>query len=123
MGNRLYVGNLSFHVNTDGLRAAFAECGEVVDVHVATDRGTGQARGFGFRHDGQRAQEAAAAITKLNGAQRDGRELRVNDAEERPARGGGGGGGGIRWRRRRIRLRRRWRRWLRRRRRRSWRRW
>jgi RNA recognition motif-containing protein len=38
--------------------------------------------------------EAAAsdAISKLNGLMVDGRPIRVNEAQERPARGGGGGG-------------------------------
>jgi cold-inducible RNA-binding protein len=90
MGNRLYVGNLSFNTSSDALRTAFAECGEVVDVHVATDRETGQPRGFGFVTMGS-SQEAASAIQKMNGSTLDGRQLRVNEAEER-GRGGGGGG-------------------------------
>ena len=48
MSNRLYVGNLSFHTTGDVLRSAFAEVGEVTDVHVVMDRATGQSRGFGF---------------------------------------------------------------------------
>jgi hypothetical protein len=39
-------------------------------------------------------QQAREAIAEMNGALLDGRPLRVNEAEERPARGGGGGGGG-----------------------------
>ena len=87
MGNRLYVGNLSFNTSQDALRAAFAECGEVSDVHIVTDRETGQPRGFGFVTMGT-SQEAEKAMTKMNGATLDGRQLRVNEAEERP-RGGG----------------------------------
>jgi cold-inducible RNA-binding protein len=93
MGNRLYVGNLSFSTSLDTLRAAFAECGEVSDVHIVTDRASGQPRGFGFVTMGN-AQEAEKAISKMNGATLDGRQLRVNEAEERPRGGGGGGGGG-----------------------------
>jgi len=93
MGNRLYVGNLSYQSNSDSIRAAFAECGEVTDVHVVTDRDSGQPRGFAFVTMGS-AQDAATAISKMNGAMLDGRALRVNEAEERGARGGGGGGGG-----------------------------
>lgn len=91
MGQRLYVGNLSFNSTIDSLRQAFSECGEVVDVHIVTDRDTGRSRGFGFVTMGSPA-EAQAAIAKFNGATLDGRALRVNEAEER--RGGGGGGGG-----------------------------
>jgi cold-inducible RNA-binding protein len=95
MGNRLYVGNLSFNTSQDALRAAFAECGEVSDVHIVTDRETGQPRGFGFVTMGT-SQDAEKAMTKMNGATLDGRQLRVNEAEERPRGGGGGGGGGFR---------------------------
>ncbi len=93
MGNRLYVGNLPFSATTDTLRQAFASSGEVTDVHVVTDRESGQSRGFGFVTMGS-AQEAANAIAAMNGANLDGRALRVNEAEERPQRSGGGFGGG-----------------------------
>jgi RNA recognition motif-containing protein len=92
MGNRLYVGNLSFHTTTDVLRQAFSGSGEVTDAHVVTDRETGRSRGFGFITMADEAQ-AQAAIQAMNGADLDGRPLRVNEAEERPQRGGGGGGG------------------------------
>jgi len=93
MGNRLYVGNLSFGATSDAVRELFSECGEVTDVHIVQDRETGQSRGFGFVTMSTDA-EAAAAISKLNGASLDNRQLRVNEAEERQNRGGGGGGGG-----------------------------
>ena len=48
MGNRLYVGNLSFNTSSETLREAFAKFGEVTDVHLVTDRQSGQPRGFGF---------------------------------------------------------------------------
>ena len=91
MGTRLYVGNLSFQASSDSVRAAFSQCGEVTDVHLVTDRETGQPRGFGFVTMGN-DQQALAAIQQMNGMMLDGRPLRVNEAEER--RGGGGGGGG-----------------------------
>jgi RNA recognition motif-containing protein len=93
MGNRLYVGNLSFQATTETLRSAFASLGEVVDVHIVTDRESGQSRGFGFVTMGT-AQEAQNAIAQLNGTLIEGRPIRVNEAEERQPRGGGGGGGG-----------------------------
>jgi RNA recognition motif-containing protein len=93
MGNRLYVGNLSFNATTDSLRASFTEFGEVTDVHVVTDRETGQSRGFGFvTLDSDAA--ASKAIAQMNGAMVDGRPLKVNEAQERVGGGGGGGGGG-----------------------------
>jgi RNA recognition motif-containing protein len=94
MGNRLYVGNLSFNATTESIRGAFSASGEVTDVHIVTDRESGQSRGFGFVTMSN-AHEAANAITAMNGAMLDGRALRVNEAEERPQRSGGGGGGGF----------------------------
>lgn len=93
MGNRLYVGNLSFQTNAETIRTAFQAMGEVTDVHAVVDRETGQSRGFAFVTMGS-AQEAARAIAEMNGAMLDGRTLRVNEAEERQNRGGGGGFGG-----------------------------
>jgi cold-inducible RNA-binding protein len=92
MGNRLYVGNLSFNTSNDTVRDAFARFGEVTDVHLVSDRQTGQPRGFGFVTMGT-SEAAQAAITGMNGTNLDGRDLRVNEAEER--QGGGGGGGGF----------------------------
>jgi RNA recognition motif-containing protein len=95
MGNRLYVGNLSFGSSEQTLRDAFSAHGEVVDVHVVSDRMTGQSRGFGFVTMGSQDQ-AQGAISAMNGADLDGRSLKVNEAEERTGGGGnrGGGGGG-----------------------------
>jgi len=92
MGNRLYVGNLSFNTGSDALRDAFAAYGEVTDVHLVTDRQTGQPRGFGFVTMGTGAA-AQAAISGMNGSNLDGRALRVNEAEERQGGGGRSGGG------------------------------
>jgi RNA recognition motif-containing protein len=91
MGTRLYVGNLPFHATSDVLRTVFAAAGEVTDVHVMIDRETGRSRGFGFVTMGS-PEEAARAISTLNGQLLEGRALRVNEAEERAPRAGGGGG-------------------------------
>jgi RNA recognition motif-containing protein len=91
MGTRLYVGNLSFGSTAESVRETFARVGEVSDVHLVTDRSTGQSRGFAFVTMGSPA-EAHAAITGLNGTPLEGRSLKVNEAEERQARSGFGGG-------------------------------
>ena len=93
MGNRIYVGNLSFNTNETQLREAFEKCGEVVSAQIVTDRMTGNARGFGFVEMADSAG-AQKAIEELNGAELDGRALKVNEARERTGGGGGGGGGG-----------------------------
>jgi RNA recognition motif-containing protein len=93
MNTRLYVGNLSFNTNADGVRTAFQQFGTVSDVHLVTDRETGRSRGFAFVTMGT-PEEAAKAIEGMDGKTIDGRPLRVNEAEQRQQRGGGGGGGG-----------------------------
>ena len=95
MNTRLYVGNLSFNTTADGVRTAFQQFGNVSDVHLVTDRETGRSRGFAFVTMGT-TEEAAKAIEGMDGKTLDGRPLRVNEAEQRQARGGGGGGGGYR---------------------------
>ena len=92
MNTRLYVGNLSFNTNAEGVRAAFQEFGTVSDVHLVSDRETGRSRGFAFVTMGS-AAEAQAAIDALNGKNVAGRNLNINEARPREERSGGGGGG------------------------------
>lgn len=92
MNNRLYVGNLAFHTTEDVLKRAFEQCGQVVSTNLVLDRETGRSRGFAFVEMGS-ADAARQAIEKMNGADLDGRALRVNEAEERKPRAGGGFGG------------------------------
>jgi cold-inducible RNA-binding protein len=92
MGNRLYVGNLSFNTTQETLQQEFSAAGEVREIAIPMDRETGQPRGFAFITMGS-DQAAATAIQQLNGKSIDGRQLKVNEAEERPQRSGGGGGG------------------------------
>ncbi len=97
MGNRLYVGNLSFNATAEDVRAAFEAHGAVSDVHVVMDRDTGRSRGFAFVTMATDA-EAATAIQRMDGTQLEGRSLRVSEAAERTPRAGGGGFGGGRGR-------------------------
>ena len=97
MGKRLYVGNLSWDTSEDTLRLAFEQGGRTVsDCHIVSDRETGRPRGFAFVEMGS-DQEAQAAIADMDGTELDGRNLKVNEAQERKPRAGGGGGGGGRW--------------------------
>ncbi len=103
MGNRLYVGNLSWDTTEDALRAAIEETGGTCkDIHIVTDRETGRPRGFAFAEMSNDA-EAKAVIEAMDGKDLQGRNLTVNEAKPRPTggggghRGGGGGGGGGRW--------------------------
>ena len=89
MNNRLYVGNLAFHTTENTLLQTFSSCGTVTEAKLVLDRETGRSRGFAFVSMATDA-EANAAIEQLNGADLDGRALRVNIAEERRPSGGGG---------------------------------
>ena len=95
MGNKLYVGNLSYNTTSSDLEQLFGQHGTVTSAQIIADRDTGRSKGFGFVEMADDAQ-AQAAIAALNGQEHDGRALTVNEAkprEDRP-RGGGGGGGG-----------------------------
>lgn len=85
MGNRIYVGNVSFNSTEDGLRDLFSAHGEVVSVRMITDRDTGRYRGFSFVEMSSEEQ-AESAIAALNGSDLDGRPLKVNMAHEREPR-------------------------------------
>ena len=96
MGKKLYVGNLSYDVDSTGLQELFAPHGTVDSAQIITDRDTGRSKGFGFV-EMSTEEEAQAAIAALHGQEHGGRALTVNEAkprEDRPRGGGGGGGGG-----------------------------
>ncbi len=101
MSKKLYVGNLSFDVNSTTLEQMFAAYGAVESANVITDRYTGQSKGFGFV-EMRTNEEAKAAIAALDGKEHGGRAIKVNEAKPREDRGGGGarggyGRGGHRW--------------------------
>jgi cold-inducible RNA-binding protein len=92
MGKKLYVGNLAYGVTDSQLEQLFAAHGAVQSAQVIMDRDTGRSKGFGFVEMSNSA-EAEAAISALNGVEKDGRAMTVNEARPK-AEGGGGGGGG-----------------------------
>jgi cold-inducible RNA-binding protein len=95
----LFVGNLSFQTTESDLRALFEPFGQIGRVHMAMDRETGRARGFGFV-EMNNDDEAKKAIAALDGKEVGGRNVKVNEARPkertgppgRDNRGGGGGG-------------------------------
>ncbi len=90
MSKKLYVGNLPFSTTEDELRQLFERHGAVGSVNVITDRETGRPRGFAFVEMDE-ASAADDAQRALDGTDLGGRNLRVNEAQERQ-RGGGGRG-------------------------------
>ncbi len=75
----IYVGNLSYELTEDQLRAEFAAFGTVNSVRVITNRYNNKSKGFGFVHMPVRA-EADAAIKALNGKEIQGRRITCNEA-------------------------------------------
>ena len=92
MGNKLYVGNLSYATRDENLQQHFSEFGTVTSAKVMMDRDTGRSKGFGFVEMGS-DEQAQAAIRGLNGQSVDGRALVVNEARPKEDRSGGFGGG------------------------------
>src|SRR5829696_1929541 len=92
MGKKLYVGNLSYSVDSSELEQLFGQHGQVVSAQIINDRDTGRSKGFGFVEMAN-DDEATAAIEALNGQQHGGRALTVNEARPREERSGGGGRG------------------------------
>ncbi|MDR0623242.1 MAG: RNA-binding protein [Treponema sp.] len=99
MAKKLYVGNLSYNTTEDGLRNLFADFGSVASAKIIFDRETGNSKGFGFI-EMSTDEEASAAIAGTNGREFEGRQLRVNEAmdkPDKPRRDHGAGGYGSNW--------------------------
>ena len=94
MAKKLFVGGLDWDTTDDGLRQAFVSYGEITEAKVITDRDTGRSRGFGFVTFDQ-DEDAKTAISKMNGTNLDGKTIKVNEAQQKSARGGGRSGGGF----------------------------
>jgi RNA recognition motif-containing protein len=93
MGKKLYVGNLSYDVDSSSLQELFSQFGNVQSAEIISDRETGRSKGFGFV-EFSTDDEAQAAIAGLSGKQHGGRALTVNEAKPKTSGGGGGGGRG-----------------------------
>ena len=94
----IFVGSLPFKIEEADLKELFEAFGEVNSVKIISDRETGRSKGFGFV---EMADDEAAkkAIGDLNGSEVGGRNIVVNQAEDKKPgerRGGFGGGGGSR---------------------------
>ena len=97
MAKKLYVGNLSYNTHDEDLREAFSKIGEVLSVTLIVDQATGRSKGFGFVEMAS-DEDAAKAITTMNGTTLMDRAITVNEARPKTegGRGGGGGRGGHR---------------------------
>ena len=88
----VFVGNVSFQTTESDLTSLFQPFGEVGRVQIMTDRDTGRSRGFGFV-EMTNDEEAAKAMSALNGKEVGGRALNVNEARPKPERSGTRRGG------------------------------
>ncbi len=83
---KLYVGNLPWSTTNADLEEMFAAIGPVVSANVVQDRDTGRSRGFGFVE--MENADARRAISELNGKTVDSRQLKVDQASDKPKRAG-----------------------------------
>jgi len=81
---KIYVGNLPWGATEEELSSFFSEFGAVHSAAIITDRETGRSRGFGFVEMDD--ADADRAIAEADGREMSGRNLRVNEAQERPRR-------------------------------------
>jgi RNA recognition motif-containing protein len=93
MGKKLYIGNLSFNVDSNQLTSLFSDFGTVDSANVIMDRDTGRSKGFAFV---EMAEEGAAqtAIDKLNGTDFEGRAMNISEAKPQAPRDSNSRGGG-----------------------------
>jgi RNA recognition motif-containing protein len=88
---KLFVGNLPWSVSDAALGDIFASHGDVQSARVINDRDTGRSRGFGFVEI--ETSDVNALIKATDGYEIGGRNLRVNQAEDKPSNGRNSGGG------------------------------
>jgi RNA recognition motif-containing protein len=78
----IYIGQLPYSVTKEELREMFLHFGEVSSLNLIMDKHSGQSKGFGFIEMPNNS-EADQAIKGLNKSMLKGREIKVNQAEER----------------------------------------
>ena len=83
--NKLFVGNLTWGCDESQLHQLFSDYGKVVEARIVIDRDTGRSKGYGFVTL-ESASEVNSAIESLDGADFEGRQLRVNMAGDKPPR-------------------------------------
>ena len=82
---KVYVGNLSKQITDAQLNDLAVPYGTLISANVATERSSGQSKGFGFL-EYTNADEARAAITGLDGRDVNGQALKVSEAKPRKER-------------------------------------
>lgn len=80
--NKVFVGGISWNIDSNQLREVFSEVAEVKYAKIVTDRETGKSRGFGFVEFNS-VEDAVKAKEEFDGAEIDGRAVKVDFAEDR----------------------------------------
>ncbi|KAM1306236.1 hypothetical protein FF1_008709 [Malus domestica] len=80
--HKVYAGNLSWGLTSQGLKDAFEEQPGLLGAKVIYERVSGRSRGFGFVTF-ETNEAAESAVAAMNGVEVDGRPLRLNMAAER----------------------------------------
>lgn len=86
--NKVFVGGLSWNTNDSVLESHFSQIGDVTECKVITDRDTGRSKGFGFVTFAIE-EDASSAVERFDGTELDGRNIRVNLAEDKKGRDSG----------------------------------
>lgn len=79
---KVYVGNLSKQITDAQLNDLAIPYGTLLSANIATERSSGDSRGFGFLEFSS-DDEARAAITGLDGRDVHGQALKVNESQPR----------------------------------------
>jgi RNA recognition motif-containing protein len=79
---KLFVKNLDRDINEMQLEGLFAQFGKVVSTKIVYDKITWESKGFAFMEMAKK-EDALKAIEALNGKEVRGRELIVQEADDR----------------------------------------
>ena len=80
--NKVFVGGISWNIDSNQLREVFSEVAEVKYAKIVTDRETGKSRGFGFVEFNS-VEDAVKAKEAMDGVELDGRAIKVDYAQEK----------------------------------------
>lgn len=80
--HKIYAGNLSWALTSQGLKDAFFDQPGLLSAKVVYDRASGRSRGFGFITFSS-SEALESALANMNGVELEGRPLRLNKAEQK----------------------------------------
>lgn len=81
--NTVYISNLSYKRDRNGIRSLLAEFGKIKNIKIVVEPETNQSRGMAFVEMSS-LKEAKEIIETLDGMQVDGRTIKVNYAIPQP---------------------------------------